>query len=127
VGNGVDEATCTGKAAATEELCVMKTNGLCPRPPSLMLAVDKGSGNWCTWVRKPWRGRKQRRCAAVKKQRCLVAAAVWTGGARSETDPVMHTVALGRAQIGVQSVSNYSIFAQVLYFKSAAFTNSKNV
>jgi hypothetical protein len=114
VGNGANEATCTGKAAETEELWVMKTNGLCPPPPSLMLAVDKGSGNWRTWVRKPWCSRKQWRCAVVEKQRCLAAAAVRTGGARSETDPVMHTVALGRAQIGVQSVSNYSNFAQVL-------------
>jgi hypothetical protein len=102
-----------GKEAAIEELWVGKTNGLCPL--SSMLTADKGSGNRRTWVRKPWRGQKQRRCTVVGKQRRLVAAVVWAGSARSKTDPSRGgIVAPGWAQIGVQSVSNYSNFAQVL-------------
>jgi hypothetical protein len=49
-----------------------------PPPPSSMLVVAKGGRNRRTWVQKPLRGRKQRRCMAVGKQRPLAAAAVRT-------------------------------------------------
>jgi hypothetical protein len=79
------------------------------------------------WARKPRRGRNPRAVYAVGKTVAQVAAVVWTGAVRSETDPGSVTVALGRAQFGVQFFSNYSKISQILKFKFAAFPNSKNV
>jgi hypothetical protein len=100
-----------GKAAVIEELWVGKTNGLCPPPPSSMLSADKGGGNRRTWVRKPRRGRKQRRSENSGAWQWPRFGQVVHG---LKPTPFRGTVVLGRAQIGVQSVSNYSNFAQVL-------------
>jgi hypothetical protein len=67
------------------------------------------------------------RCTAVGKMAAQVVAVVRLGVARSKTNPGSVTVALGRAQFGVQFFSNYSKIAQILYFKFAALPNSKKV